>query len=128
MPLDQNQMAIVGNLRDLTAGLSPESDPFLYYLPRFLEYNILAPTALESYLAFVKSAVSREPSLLVKDALLIVNQIVSSEDGSLIPPNPVMVENNSHFQWGELGGFTDSKSVILHLINKTALVLNLGRK
>ena len=128
MALDKNQMAAIGKLKDLTISTSPDSDPFLYYLPRFLEYKVLESQSFDSYISFTQNVMIPQRSPLVQDGLLVLNQLVDPEDGSFIPPNPVMFENNSHFKWGELGSFTDTKSAILHIVNKVVLVLNLGKK
>jgi len=124
--LTSDQLRSIGRLKDLVTGKVGNQDSFLYYLPQLLEQQTLKPTILKSYISFAECALNYQKPTLVDDALKLLNQIVNFEDGSLIKPNPEMFVGNLHFKWQELGNHTDAISAISHIINKTALVLNLG--
>lgn len=125
--LNPDQIRIVNQLKDLTAGRFDSSNSFLHYLPFLLEYQQLSPSSYKSFLQFVQDAATDSPQPQVLDALRILDQIVSSEDGTLITPNRGMFAGNRYYNWSELGTRTDSTSVIMHLVNKAAYVLNLSR-
>lgn len=131
MQLDQKQnlnlMSRLGLLRDLTVGSTPENDPFLYFLADNIERGQLDQNLIDAFVQIARSAqiIPRLP--IVEDALKVLNQMVDIEEGKILPPNPECFYDNRYFNWKELGKFTDRRSTVHHIVNKTLMRLNLNR-
>ncbi len=125
--LIQDRQVAVGKIKDLTSHLGSDTQPFLYYLPRLMERQLLDFPSYTGLVNFIEKALAPNHLPLIDDALLILNQLVEREDGTLVTPRQSMFSDNSHFFWKELGNNTDTKSVVHHVINKVALFLSLGR-
>lgn len=124
----QSPMAVLGRLKDLTSGTTPQSDPFLYYLPYLIERKIITSVSFSTFIPFIEELRKPQASEIVRSALRVLNQLVSSEDGHLLPVSPDAFVGNVHFKWDELGMHKNAQSVITHVINKVVWRLNLGKK
>lgn len=110
-------------MKDYVSWASPNTEPFLYYLPDILTRPHFEKINLDSLLTFVQHA--RNETDIMKDALKILNSMVVPNEGHLLPPSPDMFYNNTHFLWKELGSHTESIDAIMHIINKTLFSLSL---
>ena len=118
---------MLGLLRDIVSRANIDANPFLHKLADFFENNILKPVSLKGYLVFAENAIQVESSDMVIDALKILNKLIDPESGNLLSLTPDMLEDNRYFKWKEFGSHRDPISVISHIVNKCALVLNLGK-
>jgi hypothetical protein len=123
-----NRLDIIGNLKDMLAGRDIFPDPFLYYLPNLLENHQLSGIEPIHAVKFAQLALKYEKSPLMQDALKILNKLVSPEDGSLIKAAPDIFYENRNFFWKELGTYTKTTDVILHIFNRTIFLNSLGKE
>lgn len=126
--LQQSPMAVLGRLKDLTSRSSPQTDPFLYFLPYLIEQKLITSVSFSTFIPFIEELRRPHAQEIVKSALQVLNQLVSSEDGHLLPVSPETFAGNIHFKWEELGMHKNAQSVISHVINKVVWRLNLGKK
>ncbi|MEK7166745.1 MAG: hypothetical protein AAB874_08110 [Patescibacteria group bacterium] len=124
---NKNKQVMLGLLRDIVSRANIDANPFLHKLADFFENNILKPVSLKGYLVFAENAIQVESSDMVIDALKILNKLIDPESGNLLSLTPDMLEDNRYFKWKEFGSHRDPISVISHIVNKCALVLNLGK-
>ncbi len=118
----------LGALIDLVTDLDPQAHPFLHYLPQLFEQNILNPITLGSFVVFAQASLKRDVNPLLIDAFHVLNQLIDPHDGSMLTPTQATFFDNRNFTWKELGSFTDPTSLIFHVVNKTVMVLELGKK
>ena len=126
--LISRRLEIVGHLRGLLDGRDTNSDPFLKFLPDMLENPGLVNIDPNHALKFTELALKYNKTLLIQDALKILNKIVDPEDGSLKIPGSDMFYDNRNFFWKELGDHTNAVDVILHIFNKTIFLISLGKE
>jgi hypothetical protein len=127
MTLSSLRLHALGQIQDLVITVDPRKDAFLFYLPRLLAQPEFLRIDGVKALTFTKLALNHERPPLISAALLVLNQIISPEDGSFAPPVPMFFYNNRSFLWKELGNHTDAVHVITHILNKTFFVLSLGK-
>jgi hypothetical protein len=118
---------IIGQIRDLIPNTSSFTDPFLYYLPNLLTSAEFKNINAEKTLDFVRLAVKYEKPQIVIDALKILNQLIDPQVGTLKRPDKEFFYENNNFFWKELGGYTESPDVIMHILNKTLFVITVGK-
>ena len=126
-PLIGADMAYIGRLRDYAARADQKTDPFLHFMPQLFEMRKIPTALLPTVVRFTEEYYKGAPTPLILDALKILNQLVSRDDGTLVTPNPTVFSDVRYFKWAELGNHTDAVSVVIHVINKLVLRLNLER-
>lgn len=122
-----HRLNYVGQIEDLIPEHTRFTDPFLFYLPKFLTDPQFNNLNAEKALDFARIAVSYDKPEIVKDALKILNKLVDEKNGSLKPSSRDIFYENRHFTWKELGKFSANRDIIMHVLNKTLFVLTIGK-
>lgn len=122
----QNAQAFA-KLNDIKMNVDYHTQPFLYYLPELLTKTPLSQIDPNQAAAFAQLSTGNKSLPLVKDALLILNRLIHTEEGSLKEPARDIFYGNNSFFWSELGEHTTACDVILHVFNKTIFHLSLGK-
>jgi hypothetical protein len=124
----KQRLDLIDRIRDKTARASAQQNPFIYYLPEILTKPEFQEVNLSNILLFVTYFENDQYAPVVSDALHILNQLVSNNEGTILPPGPQMFYNSRNFFWKELGNHTNASHVIMHIINKTIFLLSLEKR
>lgn len=125
--MDTKDIAIFEKLKQAVAVTDNKTQPFLYYLPFLLSKGNLSSIKPEQALRFVAVALKHDKPVIMKDALTVLNRLISSDDGSFLTPSKTLFIENQTFFWNNLGKNITVPDIILHVFNKTYFELLVGQ-
>lgn len=104
-------------LEDMCRSYSSVSDPFLHYLPELIVKKQFQGISTLNAIRFMSEVKKVPRSQLVADAVLILNRIIDNETGEPHDVSHDIFRENRSFFWREMGNFTNSAAIILHIVN-----------
>lgn len=122
--MDTKRLETIIQIKSLVERLDNHTHPFLFHLPSLLERKEFSRFDPTKALEFTRSALKYDSHPVIKDALRILDNIISVEDGTLKTPGPNHFFNNQYFFWNELGTYTSAFDVISHVFNRTIFFLS----